>query len=60
MKKQDIEGMLKDLSHEIAIETLVGRTAEMIASFKQQFDLSGTLTERQQKVLRDVYRNHIG
>lgn len=54
---QSIGELLKDLMYEIEIETLTGKTADLIISFNKQFKDSKKLTDAQEKVLRQIYND---
>ena len=59
MNNESIEGMLKDLLYEADIGTL-RYGGEILRSFKEQFKEKKFLSDKQQRVLRRIYTEHIG
>ena len=55
MDERSIKGMLDDLLHEAAIETIQGGSVEFVKSVNEFYQKRGFLTEKQEAVLRKIF-----
>ena len=50
-----VEEMINDLMDEVGIEAITGNTADFIRSLNEWFEEHQSLTQKQEKVLTEIY-----